>query len=53
VSVRVALAQGAQQRCREGDVSDQTRPYQQDLQGSIVASSISITGMSSLIGYTR
>jgi hypothetical protein len=37
----------------ENDVADQTQSNQQDLQGSTVASSISITGMSSLIGYTR
>lgn len=37
----------------EHDVADEAKPNQQDLQGSTVASSISITGMSSLIGYTR
>jgi hypothetical protein len=37
----------------EDHVADQPEPDEQDLQGSTVASSISITGMSSLIGYTR
>jgi hypothetical protein len=41
------------ERRGEDDVADEPRPNQQDLQGSIVASSISITGMSSLIRYTR
>ena len=39
---------------REHDVPDQAQTDEQDVvYGSIVASSISITGMSSLIGYTR
>ncbi len=37
-------------RRREDDVPDLPQPDQQDLQSSIVASSMSITGMSSLIG---
>src|SRR5207244_13589794 len=45
--------QRAEERRREDDVADQPQPEQEDLQGSMVASSISITGMSSLIGYTR
>jgi hypothetical protein len=50
-------------RRREDDIADQAKPDEQNLlrmtlrvskgQGSTVASSISITGMSSLIGYTR
>ncbi len=35
---------------REHDVADQAQPDEQDLQGSTVASSMSMTGMSSLIG---
>jgi hypothetical protein len=38
---------------REHDVADQAQSKQQNLQGSTVASSISMTGMSSLMGYTR
>ena len=38
---------------REDDVADQPETDQKNSQGSIVASSINITGMSSLIGYTR
>jgi len=38
---------------REDDVADQAQANQENLQGSIVASSINITGISSLIGYTR
>jgi hypothetical protein len=48
--LRVRPAQPAQQRRREHDVADEAQPDEQDVQGSIVASSISITGMSSLIG---
>ena len=51
--VRKAPAQRRDRRCREDHVADQSQPDQQDGQGSTVASSISITGMSSLIGYTR
>ena len=47
----------APQRANRGrgeyHVANQPQPDEQDSQGSIVASSISITGMSSLIGYTR
>ena len=53
VGVRIRAAQGAQERCGEDDVADQAKADEQNLQGSIVASSISMTGMSSLIGYTR
>ena len=42
--------QGVDGRRREHDIADQTQAHQQDLQGSTVASSSSITGMSSLIG---
>ena len=48
--VRVRPPQRPDERRREHDVADQPQANQQDLQGSIVASSISITGMSSLIG---
>jgi hypothetical protein len=41
------------ERGGEDDVADEPRPDEEDVQGSIVASSMSITGMSSLIGYTR
>jgi hypothetical protein len=44
------LPYGAERRRREDDIADFTQPDQQDGQSSIVASSISITGMSSLIG---
>ena len=46
----VVAPQRLQQRRREDDVADQAQPHEQDLQSSIVASSISMTGMSSLIG---
>ena len=49
----IDTAERADERRREDDVADESRPDEQDLQGSIVASSISITGISSLIGYTR
>jgi hypothetical protein len=42
--------QRADERGREDDVPDQAQADEEDLQGSIVASSISMTGMSSLIG---
>ena len=51
--VRICLPQGGNRRGGEHDIADQAKPNQQDLQGSTVASSINITGMSSLIGYTR
>ena len=38
---------------KDEDVAYQAKADEEDLQGSTVASSISITGMSSLIGYTR
>jgi len=54
---RKTTAQRTNRRCGEHHIADQAQPNQQDLQwllyGSIVASSISMTGMSSLIGYTR
>ena len=63
VGVGKPSAQGADGRRREDDIADQAKPDEQNLsrmtlsvskgQGSTVASSISITGMSSLIGYTR
>jgi hypothetical protein len=43
-------SQRSDERRGEGNVADQAQPDQQDPQGSIVASSISMTGMSSLIG---
>ena len=51
--VGVAACQCANDRRREDDVADEAQPDQQDAagrQGSTVASSMSITGMSSLIG---
>jgi hypothetical protein len=51
--IREAIAQCANGRGREDDVPDLAKADEQDLQGSTVASSMSITGMSSLIGYTR
>ena len=50
------LLERSEDRRREHDVADHSQPDQQNrarVQGSTVASSISITGMSSLIGYTR
>ena len=44
----------ADRRRREHDVANQPQTDEKDVvYGSIVASSISITGMSSLMGYTR
>ncbi len=54
--IREAALESANDRRGEDDVADQAEPDEQNgprTQGSIVASSISITGMSSLIGYTR
>ena len=48
--IRVRPPQRPDERRREHDVADQPEANQEDLQGSIIASSISITGMSSLIG---
>ena len=50
VRVGKASADGANGRCREDDIADLAQAHEQDLQSSIVASSISITGMSSLMG---
>jgi hypothetical protein len=52
VRVRIVAPERAEERCRENDVSNRTQPDQQDshYSGSTVASSISITGMSSLMG---
>ena len=43
-------SEGADDRSREDHVTDEPQTNEQDPQGSIVASSISMTGMSSLIG---
>ena len=52
--VRVAPSKCPDHRGREDDVADEAQPDEQDLHyGSMVASSMSMTGMSSLIGYTR
>lgn len=55
--VRKAPLQRADGRRREDDVADQPQADEQDVvdgrYGSIFASSMSITGMSSLMGYTR
>lgn len=56
VCVGEPALQGAHDRRREDDIADEAQADQQDaarIQGSTVASSMSITGMSSLIGYTR
>jgi hypothetical protein len=50
VSGRKPAAQGADRGRGEHHIADQAQPDQEDLQGSTVASSISITGMSSLMG---
>lgn len=50
VGSRKAAAHGADRWCGEHHIADQPQPNQEDLQGSTVASSISMTGMSSLIG---
>jgi hypothetical protein len=47
------LAKRTNGRGGEDDVANFAETDEQDLQGSIVASSMSITGMSSLMGYTR
>ena len=44
------LAKALHDRRREDDVADQAKADEQDVQGSIVASSMSMTGMSSLMG---
>ena len=50
--IRIVPPQCGDRRCREHDVADQAKPDEQypRRQGSTVASSINITGMSSLIG---
>lgn len=55
VSVREVLAQGTNRGRREDNVADLAQANQKDpfVQGSTVASSTSMTGMSSLMGYTR
>jgi hypothetical protein len=55
VGVREPVAEAADGRRREDHVADLPQADQEDArdQGSIVASSMSITGMSSLMGYTR
>ena len=50
VGSRKPAAQGANRRCGEHHIADQAQPDEEDLQGSTVASSISMTGMSSLMG---
>jgi hypothetical protein len=52
VCVWVPVADAADGRRREDDVADLAKPEQEDAldQGSIVASSMSMTGMSSLMG---
>src|SRR5687768_6908804 len=50
VRVRKPAPQRANRGRGEHHVANQPQPDEQDVQGSIVASSISITGMSSLIG---
>ena len=56
LGLRIVAGQRADDGRREDDVANEAQPDQQDAagaQGSTVASSMSITGMSSLIGYTR
>ncbi len=48
--IRKPLPDRAQRRRGEDDVADFAQSNEQDVQSSIVASSMSITGMSSLIG---
>ena len=48
--VRKALPHGCHGRRCQNDIANQTEADEQDLQGSTVASSMSMTGMSSLIG---
>ena len=52
--VGIVAADGSNGRSREHDIADQSEPDEQNIQMpiyfSIVASSMSITGMSSLIG---
>ena len=53
VGVRIIPAEGADRGSREHDIADEPQPDEQNLQSgyfSTVASSISMTGMSSLIG---
>jgi hypothetical protein len=50
VRIGEPAAQGGDGRGREHDVADLPQADQQNLQGSMLASSISMTGMSSLIG---
>jgi hypothetical protein len=50
VSVGVGAPQTADERRGEDDITNESGTNQKDLQGSIVASSMSMTGMSSLIG---
>jgi hypothetical protein len=50
MGVGKAIANGSDGRRREDDIADLAQTNQEDLQGSIVASSISMTGMSSLMG---
>ena len=50
VPVRVGAPQTADERRSEDDVTNEAGTNEQDSQGSIVASSMSMTGMSSLIG---
>jgi hypothetical protein len=48
--VWMMAAQRGDRRRGENDVANETKPDEQNLQGSTVASSINITGMSSLMG---
>jgi hypothetical protein len=50
VGVRKTLPQAANGRRRKDDVANFAQPDQEDSQGSTVASSTSITGISSLMG---
>ena len=55
-SLWIVARQRANRGRREDDVANEAQPDEQNAagaQGSTVASSMSITGMSSLIGYTR
>ena len=51
--VGIMAPQRGNGRCRERDIANEAQADQEKFQGSTVASSISITGMSSLMGYTR
>jgi hypothetical protein len=48
--VRKSVSERGEGRRREDDVANEAKPDEQDVQGSTVASSINMIGMSSLMG---